>query len=168
MGGLPEYCLLLLLLGRFHPCPQRMPVHPTIWTACQVCFFTPRTAGKRHAKGVSQVNWHAESGGLAGWRSWPLLRPTTTVLDAERELRPGHLRCLPLSSGWLKPSSKNHGRLSLPATSSRCSGSVQASEQGHPSVGLGRAPGLPTSSSIPSYAPGCTASRIRGWPFFRP
>lgn len=89
---------------------------------------------------------------LADWRSWPLLRPTSTVQTQNENSGLGiYLTVLSvctsptsgLSPAWLKPSSKGHGQLSYPAPSNRCSGSIQASEQGPPSLELGRVPGLP-------------------------
>lgn len=89
--------------------------------------------------------------------------------DAHRELRTGHLsqylRQPPASRQVCR--SRHQGTIAAMAAcpiqppSSRFSGSIQASALDESLVS-------PTSSSIPSYASGCTASRIRGRPCFRP
>lgn len=160
--------------------PSRLDCPPAKFAS-----FAPRTAGKRHAKGLSRSTGMAA--GLAVLGAWCLLRDAWSIqrgacrcrCRCRRELRPGHQICTSRTSGpliGLSPSSKGphddppaEPFVLFSPPSSRCSGSIQVSEQGTPFLTLGRVPGRPHQLKHIQYnASGCAASRIRGWPCFWP
>lgn len=107
--------------------------------------------------------------GETDWRSWPLFRPTSTVQMHNENSGLGIQVSIFANLGPLvrfvetviKALWQPWQLVLSSHPSSRFSGSIQASA-------LDESLASPTSSSIPSYASGCTASRIRGRPCFRP